>query len=98
MSRWLVIAAYQCRINGVATGSVDFRVRYFNLPGSSDVRATLEGEPPDQYQNDQGEAVSWPLVRIFDIQPLPSARSGNELIGFIVRSGELAGLGGMDLA
>lgn len=94
MSRWLAIAAYQCRINGVADGSVDFRVRYFNLPGPADVEAALTGEPPQEYENQLGETVSWPLVQIFDIQGLLPTKSGDEMIGFVAQSDELAALGG----
>lgn len=98
MSRWLAIAAYQCRINGVASGSVDFRVRYFNVPGPADVEATLKGEPPQAYENHLGETVSWSLVQIFDIQGLIPPRSGDEIIGFIAQSDDLAALGGTDAA
>jgi hypothetical protein len=94
MSRFLAIAAYQCRINGVAVGSVDFRVRYFNLSDFSDVEATLRNELPQEYQNHLGETVSWPLVQIFDIQGLLPTRSGDEIIGFIAQPEELAALGG----
>ena len=98
MSRWLAIAAYQCRINGVAVGSVDFRVRYFKLPGFADVEAVLRSEPPQEYQNDLGETVTWPLVQIFDIQGLLPTKSGDEIIGFIAQPEELAALGGTDAA
>jgi hypothetical protein len=96
VSRWLAIAAYQCRINGVSVGSVDFRVRYFNLPGIAEVEATLKDEPPQAYENHIGEMVSWPLVKIFDIQGLLPAKSGDEIIGFIAQPDELAALGGAD--
>jgi len=98
MSRWLAIAAYQCQINGVPTGSIDFQVRYFNLPAPSDVEAVLRSEPPHQYQNHLNETVAWPLVRIFEIQGLLSASSGDEIVGFIAGTEELSSLWQPDAA
>ena len=83
MSRWLAIAAYQCQIDGVATGSVDFQVRYFNLPGPEDVEAALKSEPVHQYQNDLGQTVAWPLQQVPNIQGLLEVEQGTEIIGFI---------------
>ena len=96
MSRWLVIAASQCRIDGVPNGSIDFRVRYFNLPALSDVEDALAGEPSLEYTNDVGEIVTWPLLKIFEIQGLLETKSGDEVIGFIAGVDELASLGLLD--
>ena len=83
MSRWLAIAAYQCQIDGVATGSVDFQVRYFDLPSPEDVEVALRSEPLHHYQNDLGQTVSWPLQQIPNIQGLSQIKQGTEIIGFI---------------
>lgn len=93
MNRWLAVAAYQCRIDGVANGSVDFQVRYFDLPAASDVEETLRGELPHEYENDLGETVSWPLTRIFEIRCLLAMATGDEVVGFTATTEELSALG-----
>ena len=93
MSRWLAIATYQCRIDGVVDDSVDFQVRYFDLPDESAVVSALEDEPPHTYLNGDGETVSWPLMRIFDVQALRPVASGSEVAGFVAGADVLAALG-----
>jgi hypothetical protein len=83
MSRWLAIAAYQCQINGVPTGSIDFQIRYFNVPEADDVARMLKSEPVHEYKNDVGQTVSWPLQAIPNIQGILPIGQGNEIIGFI---------------
>ena len=83
MSRWLAIAAYQCQIDGVPTGSVDFQVRYFNLLEAKDVETALRAEPTQHYHNHLGQTVSWPLQAIPNIQGVLPIKQGNEIIGFI---------------
>lgn len=98
MGRWLAVAVYQCRIDGVANGSVDFQVRYFEIPAAADVEMALRSEPPHEYRNDLGETVSWSLVRIFEIRCLLSMISGDEVVGFIANHAELSALGRPDPA
>ena len=83
MSRWLAIAAYQCQIDGTPTGSIDFQVRYFNLPNPEEVEAALRSEPIHQYKNDLGQIVSWPLRAIPNIQGILPIEQGSEITGFI---------------
>ena len=83
MSRWLAIAAYQCQIDGVPTGSVDFQVRYFNVPGPDDVETALRSEPLHEYKNHLDQTVSWPLQAIPNIQGISPIQQGGEIIGFI---------------
>lgn len=97
MSRWLAIAAYRCRIDGVANGSVDFQVRYFDLPVASDVEEALRGEIPHEYENHLGETVSWSLVRIFEIRCMLAMASGDEIVGFTATADELSSLGLPDI-
>lgn len=92
MNRWLAVAAYQCLIDGVANGSVDFQIRYFDLPAASDVEEALHGEPLHEYENHLGETVSWPLTRIFEIRCLLAMAHGDEIVGFTATIEELAAL------
>lgn len=96
MNKWLAIVAYQCQVNGVSTGSVDFQVRYFNLCDAADVVAALRSEPSHAYRNHLDEMVVWPIVEIFAVERLKSHASGDEVIGFIAGTEELASLGGPD--
>lgn len=98
MNKWLAIAAYRRQIDGVADGTVDFQVRYFELPAMSDVEEALHGEPSHKYRNEQGEAVSWQLVRIFGIQSFLGMVPGDEIVGFNASIGELSALGLPDTA
>ena len=93
MSKWLTIAAYRCHVDGVVNGSVDFQVRYFELPSPSDVEAALRSEHPHEYKNHLGETVSWSLARILGIQGFLSMASGDEIAGFIAGIEELSALG-----
>ncbi|QDA56467.1 hypothetical protein [Thermomonas aquatica] len=83
MSRWLAIAAYQCQIDGLPTGSIDFQVRYFNVDQPEDVELALRSEPTHEYQNHLGQTVSWPLQAIPNIQGILPIEQGSEIIGFI---------------
>ena len=98
MSRWLAIAAYQCQIDGVPSGSLDIRVRYFNLAAPSDVELALRNEPTHQYQNHLNETVSWPLVNILNVQGFLPAQSGDEIIGFIADADQFLSWAGGDAA
>lgn len=93
MSRWLAVAAYQCRINGAPNGAIDFQIRYFDLPASPDVEEALRGEPLHEYENHLGETVSWPLARIFEIRCLLAMATGDEIVGFTATVEELSSLG-----
>ena len=83
MARWLAIAAYQCQIDGIPTGSIDFQVRYFTLSAPEEVEAALRSEPIHQYKNDLDQTVSWPLQAIPSIQGILPIEQGSEIIGFI---------------
>lgn len=96
MSRWLAIAAYRCRIDGTLNGSVDFQVRYFDLPAASDVEEALRNEPPHEYESPLGERVSWSLARIFEIRCMLAMASGDEIVGFTATAEELSSLGRAD--
>jgi hypothetical protein len=92
MKGWLAIVAYQCQVAGVATDSIDFQVRYFELATAQEVKAALRAEPPHDYANDEGEAVRWHMVEIFAIQEVSAMASGDELVGFISGAKELTEL------
>ncbi|MEM9478706.1 MAG: hypothetical protein AAGA58_03480 [Verrucomicrobiota bacterium] len=79
----LLIARYDCFVNGQQTGTADYQVRYFECLSDHDAKARLRDEPPHEYLNELGELVHWKFVEILAIEQDPVFRDGDEIIGFI---------------
>lgn len=89
MDSLLAIVVYGCEINAQRTDSVDIQVRYFASKDILQVERRIRAEPLHSYKNDQGEVVSWPLLRVAAIESLDSPVDGAEVIGFISQISEL---------
>lgn len=84
MDNYIALVVYGCTVGGKASDSVDIQARIFESKSIEDVDAALKAEKPNEYKNEFGELVSWPLATILDIQPLEKKiASGNEIAGAI---------------
>jgi hypothetical protein len=92
LAQHLSISAYRCFVAGVATGSLDIQVRWFEATEIAAVHAMLASDPIHCYENSAGETVTWELVAIFEIEPFTPRESGEEVVGFIASTRELTKL------
>lgn len=92
MSQFLAVVAYRCLVAGVPSDSIDLQVRWFDVADESTVRQLIEAEPICAYKNRDDETVTWELAQIFSVEPFAPRKSGEEVIGFIASSGEIADL------
>jgi hypothetical protein len=83
MQSAVAIVAYRCEVGGKPTDSLDIQVRYFAEYSHTDIEQRIRAESPHTYANDDGEVVSWPLVKILSIEPLENLSDGREVAGFI---------------
>lgn len=83
MKRWLVIAAYTCRVSGALSEGIDFQVRFFDFENEFQVEEALRAEPRRKYLNSDDETVEWSLQRIYAVEEYFEPRHGDEIVGFI---------------
>lgn len=79
----ILIARYDCFVANEPTNSVDYQVRYFEVPEGSSVEHLLEKEEIESYKNEDGETVEWRYAEIMAIEWNPEYKNGEEIIGFI---------------
>lgn len=92
MPQFLAIVAYRCLVAGVSKKKLDVQVRWFDVESEAAVRRLIEDDPIHGYKNSDDENVCWELAEIFEIEPFAPQLSGEEVIGFIASSDELAEL------
>ncbi|WP_078082615.1 hypothetical protein [Microbulbifer mangrovi] len=90
MSTALAIAAYKAEIDGKATGSIDFQVRFFQALDEEQAKLFLLGEEPTCYKNESGELVCWCFERLVAFSEYSDPENGEELVGFITNSSEIS--------
>ncbi len=90
--QYLAIVGYRCLVAGVPAGSLDIQVQWFESEDEATVRQLVSSEPIQCYRNIDEETVSWELVQIFAIEAFAPKDSGEEVIGFIASTEELADL------
>ncbi len=79
----ILIARYDCFVANELTSSVDYKVRYFDIPEDSDVEEMLKKEETESYKNGDGETVEWRFTEVMAIDWNPEYKNGEEIIGFI---------------
>lgn len=79
----VLIAKYDCFVANEPTDSVDYKVRYFEIPKDSNVDEILKKEDVEAYKNGDGEIVEWRYAEIMAIDWNPEYKHGEEVIGFI---------------
>ena len=79
----LLIARYDCFINGERTGSVDYKVKSYDVEPDTDLELLLRSEPEEEYKNESSELVSWQFEEICAVEWEPDFSSGEEVIGFV---------------
>ncbi|MGL4461438.1 MAG: hypothetical protein ACRC1K_04740 [Planctomycetia bacterium] len=93
MAGVLAIVGYRCWVAGVATGSLDVQVRWFDAVDETAVRRLIEAEPDSYhaYSNVFGEVAAWERIAVFAVEPFEPKESGAEVVGFIAGAKELFG-------
>ena len=86
----LLIACYNCFVEGGATGSVDYQVKFYDVPEHCNLAEMLVKEPTVTYKNDVGEMVEWRFAELVATEWEPKFESGEEVLGFITGKPELA--------
>lgn len=79
----ILIARYDCFVANDPTGSVDYKVRYFDIPEDSNIEEMLQKGETESYKNGDGETVEWRYTEIMAIDWNPEYKNGEEVIGFI---------------
>lgn len=79
----LLIARYDCFVAGEPTDSVDYQVRFYDVPEDADLELMLRAEPSHRYWNRDDDEVEWRFTEIVAVEWEPLFESGKELIGFI---------------
>ena len=92
MAGHLAIVAYRCLVGGVPSATLDVQVRWFADDDPQHVRRLIEADPFSRYSNSDGDVVCWELAQIFGIEPFAPKESGEEIVGFIASTEELADL------
>jgi len=92
MPQFLAIVAYRSLVAGVPSKKVDLQVRWFDEDSEAVVRQLISDDPIHAYKNEDGETVTWELVKVFAVEEFEPQRSGDEAIGFIASTRELRNL------
>ena len=79
----LLVARYDCFVAGKSSESVDYQVRYYDLPESTDLNEMLRKEPVHCYTNEDSEHVEWRFSELVSVEWEPKFEQGEEVIGFI---------------
>ncbi len=79
----ILIARYDCFVANEPSDSVDYKVRYFDIPEDTNVEVMLKGEKTESYKNKYDETVEWRFTEIMSIDWNPEYKNGEEIIGFI---------------
>jgi hypothetical protein len=79
----LLIARYDCFVDGKQADSVDYQVRSYDVPEHTDLELMLRSEPIHRYRNSEDREVEWKFVEIVATNWEPRFDSGQEIIGFI---------------
>ena len=91
MDSYIALVAYGCTIRRGPTESVDFQVRVFRGVSAEAVEREIRSEAPHQYENEDGEVVSWPLACVLAIERLEGdGPSGAEVVGAITSLATIA--------
>lgn len=90
MNKALAIVVYKSEVDGAATGSIDFQVRYFHALSKEEVEEYLLSEEPTCYKNESGEDVCWRFKELVAFAEYSEPQNGDELVGFIANNSELS--------
>ena len=92
MTQYLAIVAYRCLVAGLPTDTLDIQVQWHEARDEASVRASIAADPIHSYKNSDGDTVSWELAEVMVVEPFAPKNSGEEVVGFIATTGELADL------
>lgn len=79
----ILIARYDCFVANEPSDSVDYKVRYFDIPEDANIEEILKNEETESYKNRDEETVEWRFTEIMAIDWNPEFKNGEEIIGFI---------------
>jgi len=78
-----LITKYHCEIDDETADGVDYQGRYFDTVSPAEIFNRLQGEQPNEYENNRSETVRWIFEETKAIEINPALRDGEEIIGFI---------------
>lgn len=83
MKKFFALCAYNCLISNQSSESIDIQCRYFEASTEDEVLELVRSEAPNQYFNEAGELVTWPLIEVMAVEELGQLKHGIEIVGAI---------------